>query len=255
MTSKMKSLITNLSAVWVLFVPFAAFGQGSDGLKFYGEASSGKTSHGVSIEASISDLVTPYTVTLEDEMILSQGETVTHVWRDKSRTDSALDVFGAIDIKASPAIIWAIMTDCSRGSEIVKGMLSCDVLETAPDKQSDIRQQIFDMGPFLPNAKTRFRSDYRPYESIAIRRVGGDLKIQNAIWQITPRQGGLTRVTYRATILLKFPVPRGIVKNATRKDTPQIMRNLKSVAQMDDLKQQVQLRAAEVSQAAEDKVP
>jgi len=144
---------------------------------------------------------------------------------------SALDVFGAIDIKASPAIIWAIMTDCSRGSEIVKGMLSCDVLETAPDKQSDIRQQIFDMGPFLPNAKTRFRSDYRPYESIAIRRVGGDLKIQNAIWQ------------------------RGIVKNATRKDTPQIMRNLKSVAQMDDLKQQVQLRAAEVSQAAEDKVP
>ena len=129
------------------------------------------------------------------------------------------------------------MTDCTRGHEIVKGMRSCDVLETLPNENSDIRQQVFDMGPFLPDAKTRFQSDYVPYKTITIRRVGGDLKIQDAIWSIEPQDNGLTRVSYRATILLKFPVPGGLIKNATRKDTPQIMRNLRRVAQADAQKQ------------------
>ena len=180
---------------------------------------------------------TAYEVTPEDEAVLQNQEALTHVWRDKSRRDGALDVFGAIDIQAPPSVIWNIMTDCTRGHEIVMGMRSCDVLETSPNKSSDIRQQVFDMGPFLPDAKTRFQSDYVPYKTITIRRVGGDLKIQDAIWSIDPQDNGLTRVSYRATILLKFPVPGGLIKNATRKDTPQIMRNLRRVAQADAQKQ------------------
>ena len=180
---------------------------------------------------------TAYEVTPEDEAVLQNQEALTHVWRDKSRRDGALDVFGAIDILAPPSVIWNIMTDCTRGHEIVMGMRSCDVLETLPNKASDIRQQVFDMGPFLPNAKTRFQSDYVPYKTITIRRVGGDLKIQDAVWSIEPQDNGLTRVSYRATILLKFPVPGAFIKNATRKDTPQIMRNLRRVAQADAQKQ------------------
>ena len=180
---------------------------------------------------------TAYEVTPQDETVLQNQEALTHVWRDKSRRDGALDVFGAIDIQAPPSVIWNIMTDCTRGHEIVMGMRSCDVLETLPNKASDIRQQVFDMGPFLPNAKTQFKSDYVPYKTITIRRVGGDLKIQDAIWSIEPQDNGLTRVSYRATILLKFPVPGALIKNATRKDTPQIMRNLRRVAQADAQKQ------------------
>jgi len=176
---------------------------------------------------------TPYTLTATDEVILQNGEALTHVWRDKNRRDNAIDVFGAIDIKAAPSIIWDIMTDCRRGKDIVSGMLSCDVLQKSETGTWDIRQQIFDMGLFLPNAKTKFRSDYLTEQSITIRRIGGDLKIQDAVWTLSPLENGLTRVSYRATILLKFPVPRRLLKNATRKDTPQIMRNLKRTAQAD----------------------
>ena len=176
---------------------------------------------------------TPYILTENDKNILQSGEALTHVWRDKSRADKALDVFGAIDITASPETIWAIMTDCSRGTEIVKGMLSCKVLETLEDG-SDIRQQIFDMGPFLPNAKTEFRSEYTLNRMIKIRRTGGDMKIQDALWDIQPLTKDITRVSYRATIKLKFPVPRRLIKNATRKDTPKIMRNLRRVSEADE---------------------
>lgn len=173
---------------------------------------------------------TPYVMTESDHDVLRSGKVVTHVWRDKSREDKALDVFGAVDIMATPETIWNIMTDCNRGSEIVKGMKSCKILETREDG-SDIRQQVFDMGVFLPNAKTEFLSVYNYLQSIKISRTGGDLKIQDALWDITPLTDNMTRVSYRATIKLKFPVPRSLIKNATRKDTPQIMRNLRRVSE------------------------
>lgn len=175
----------------------------------------------------------PYILTDADHTALRDGKAVTHVWRDKSREDKALNVFGAIDIMATPETIWNIMTNCARGSEIVKGMQSCKVLEKLEDG-SDIRQQIFDMGIFLPNAKTEFRSEYTLNRKIKINRTGGDLKIQDAVWDIEPLTDGLSRVSYRATIKLKFPVPRRLIKNATRKDTPQIMRNLRRVSEADE---------------------
>ena len=175
----------------------------------------------------------PYILTEHDHDALRSGQAVTHVWRDKSREDKALEVFGAINIMATPKTIWNIMTDCSRGSEIVKGMQSCKVLETLDDG-SDIRQQIFDMGLFLPNAKTEFRSEYVLNQKIKIRRTGGDLKVQDALWDIEPLTDMISRVTYRATIKLKFPVPRNLIKKATRKDTPQIMRNLRRVSEADE---------------------
>lgn len=174
-----------------------------------------------------------YIMTEADEVVVSSGNALTHVWRDKSRKDKALDVFGAIDIMAKPETIWNIMTDCSRGMEIVKDMESCKVLETEEDG-SDIRRQTFDMGFLLPKAKTEFRSEYDLNRKIKIRRTGGDMKIQDALWEITPLTDEITRVSYRGTIKLKFPVPRRLVKNATRKDTPQIMLNLRRVAENDE---------------------
>jgi len=176
---------------------------------------------------------TAYIMTQADKAALNSGEVVTHVWRDKSRADKALDVFGAINIMANPKTIWAIMTDCTRGNEIVKGMRSCEVLESLEDG-TDIRRQVFDMGPFLPNARTEFRSEYDENRTIKINRTGGDMKIQDALWDITPVSEDITRVTYRATIKLRFPVPRALIKSATRKDTPQIMRNLRRVSENDE---------------------
>ena len=178
----------------------------------------------------------PYELTAEDKAVLQNQDVLTHVWRDKARGDGALDVFGAIDVDASPQEIWNLMTDCTRGMELVKGMLSCTVLETEPGGAADIREQVFTLGFLMPNAKTRFRSVYEPYKNITIRRTGGDMRIQDAVWSLTPQANGLTRVSYRGTILLKFPVPGPLIKRATRKDTPKIMQNIKRVAEAESQK-------------------
>lgn len=187
----------------------------------------------MSFFAATASAQSPYVLSAMDKVELMNHKAVIHVWRDKARSDSAIDVFGAIDITASPEVIWNIMTDCSRGNSLVKGMLSCSVLESHPEGHYDIREQVFDMGLFLPNVKTQFRSEYVPLKSITLRRIGGDLKIQDTLWTFTDLGNGSTRVTYRGTLLLKFPVPRGLLQKATRKDTPQILRNLRATAEQD----------------------
>ena len=48
------------------------------------------------------------------------------------------------------------------------------------------------------------------------------MKVQDGLWTLTPGSNGKTRLAYRAIVLSKFAVPRGIVKRAMRKDVPDI---------------------------------
>lgn len=175
----------------------------------------------------------PFTKISESEAVLSQGEIYTDVWRDKSRENGAIDVYGVVDIAASPEVIWNIMRDCERSKAIVKDMKSCEILDSAPNGNWDIRRQVFKVGFLLPKVKTEFRSDYAPYKEIKIARTGGDMKVQDGIWRLTPLNKSSTRVTYRAAILPKFPIPRGLLKKGSRKDTPKVLANLRREAEKD----------------------
>jgi len=177
--------------------------------------------------------LTDFTMTSEIDSTLKNGGIFTEVWRDKSRKDAAIDVFGAIDIAATPTTIWNIMLDCTRGIEIVADMTSCEVLESSEDALWDIRQQVFKVGFLLPKVTTRFRSDYIENKEIKVSRVGGDMKVQDGLWTLMPLSETVTRVTYRAAVLPKFPVPRGLLKKATRKDTPEILESLRLTAVKD----------------------
>lgn len=169
----------------------------------------------------------PYTLQTEDKARLQNGEAVTHVWRDKSREDGAIDVYGAIDVAASPETIWAVMLNCELSVKIVKDMKYCTVTETAPDASWDIRQQVFSLGFPLPEVKTEFKSVYTPYRTITISREGGDMKVQDGVWTLQILDKDNTRITYRAAVLPKLPVPKGWLKKATRKDTPEILMKLR----------------------------
>jgi len=166
---------------------------------------------------------------LDDEELaqLAAGDVVSDVWRDKARTDGAIDAFAAVEISASAQQVWAVMTSCEKTLEVVREMKSCTVLETAPDGSWDMREQVFS-APFpVPNLRTMFRTDFTPFQNIKITGAGGDMKIQEGLWQITPLKGGdddmpRVRVTYRATVLPKLPVPR---------DTPALMAALRDVTQ------------------------
>lgn len=165
---------------------------------------------------------------------LDSGGHVISVWRDKTREDAALDVFGAIDIAATPETIWKIMLDCERAKIIVNDMKTCEVLETAPDGSWDLREQKMKVGPLLPKSVSVFRSDYDTNKSIKISLAGGNMKVQDGLWTLTPLENSKTRVAYRATVLSKFVVPRGMIKRAMRKDVPEILNNMRDEALKDE---------------------
>ncbi len=183
----------------------------------------------------------PQILTPEAEASLLRGDYHISVWQDKSRNDKAIDVFGAIDVAAAPETIWAIMTDCRRTLSIVTQMTLCEVLETAPDGSWDVRRQKIKVGALLPKSTSIFRSDYDRPHHIQISLLGGNMKIQEGEWILTVLENGKTRVSYRARLRPKFPVPRGLLKRGVRQDVPQILENLRDQSERD------QTRLAETS--------
>ena len=162
---------------------------------------------------------------------LQAGEVITDVWHDKSRERGTIDAFAAVEISAAPQQVWAVMTSCEKTLEVVRDMKSCAVLETSPDGAWDIREQRFD-APFpLKDFRTLFRTDFTPFRQIAITEAGGDMKIQRGLWQITPLGDARVRVTYRATVQPKFPLPRFLLRRGVRKDTPDIMTALRDASE------------------------
>ena len=164
----------------------------------------------------------------EAEARLLRGDLVISVWRDKSQSDNAIEVFGAIDIDASAETIWALMLDCNRTMEIVTQMTLCEVLEVAPDGSWDIRRQKIKPGFLLPKSTSVFRSDYDLPYHIKISLLGGDMKVQEGEWILTPIDTVKTRVSYRARLRPKFPIPNGLLKRGIRKDIPRVLKNLRT---------------------------
>ena len=87
----------------------------------------------------------------------------------------------------------------------------------------------------LPKSVSIFRSDYDVNKSIKISLAGGNMKVQDGLWTLTPLENNKTRVAYRATVLSKFSVPRGLIKRAMRKDVPDILTNMRTEAENDYL--------------------
>ena len=172
----------------------------------------------------------PYRLNNAQITQLQAGEPALDIWANAEKK-SIVEAFGAIDIAASPEQIWAIMTDCDQQLKIVQNMTRCAITAKNIEAGWDERVQVLDIGWFLPKVKSKFRSNYTPYREIKITRSGGDLSVLNGQWRLIGLANGLTRVTYRAQLKPKLPVPRGLIRKATRKDMPKVLRNLKALAQ------------------------
>jgi len=180
----------------------------------------------------IADALEPKTISDEENAALKRGETIIEVWKDKSRADGAVDVYGAIDIMASPDIIWAMMLDCKQALLIVKAMRLCEVLETSSDGSWDVRKQKVKIGPLLPKSVNVFRSDYTKPKSIKISLVRGNMQVQEGRWDLQVLGKDKTRVSYRAALKPKFPVPKRILMKGVRSDVPEVLTNMRKYAEM-----------------------
>lgn len=178
--------------------------------------------------ASAQDLPS-HTLSNTDLERLAHHEIVTHINKaPKGRTD----IFGAVNIAASPKDIWAIMTNCAAQLDIIPKLKSCDIIDMDPlNPNWDRRRQVIKLGFPLPSVKSEFRSDYTPYESILITGTGGDLSVLNGQWTLTPLSDTQTRLTYRARMKSALPVPTRFIRKAAKKDMPITLRNLKQMAE------------------------
>lgn len=170
-------------------------------------------------EISLSDL---QTVELKSGMPISEVS---------KAPNGQVDVFGVVDIQATPQRIWAIMRDCTQQLDIIPDLKACNILEQGPENEWDRREQIMKIGFPLPNIRSEFRSDYIPFKSILITRTGGDLSVLNGEWVLDPLSPEITRVSYRARMKSRLPVPGRFIRKGVERDMPLILTNLKNAAE------------------------
>ncbi len=134
----------------------------------------------------------------------------------------------AIDIAAPPEVIWSVMTDCGLAPKMVVNLKSCRILERDPQGRWDVREQISKM-TFVPSVRSVFREDFEPPKRLTFHQVGGDLKVLEGEWLLTPHDG-TTQVTYEARVAAPFAVPGWLARLALRHDVPMALLALRREA-------------------------
>ena len=134
----------------------------------------------------------------------------------------------AIDITASQAAVWAVITDCELAPRMVANLKSCRILERDPQGRWDMREQV-SRSTLLPSVRSVVRSDYEPPERLSFRSVGGDLRVLEGQWTLAPHGPGV-RVTYELRAAAPFSVPGWIARLALRHDVPMALLALRREA-------------------------
>jgi hypothetical protein len=137
-------------------------------------------------------------------------------------------VRAVVDVDASPQRVWRVMTDCASAKVMISTLTSCRTVEGDQARGWDVREHITRRNLIFPRMRIVFRSDYEPYSRIRFRLVDGDLKVEQGEWRLQPLDGGRrTRVFYDNRLAVDWPVPKALMREALRKDTPKVLMNLR----------------------------
>lgn len=137
-------------------------------------------------------------------------------------------ILAAIDVAASPAVVWSVMTDCDLAPKMVANLKSCRILERDPQGRWDIREEVT-RSTFIPSVRTVYSEDFDPPRQMTFHRTGGDLKVLEGQWRLEPR-GDQVRVIYEAHVAAPFSVPGWVARIAMRHDVPMALLALRREA-------------------------
>jgi carbon monoxide dehydrogenase subunit G len=160
------------------------------------------------------------------EALLDQGRPYVEVTPGADGSSGVIRA--AIDVAASPAAVWSVMTDCDLAPKMVANLKSCRILERDPQGRWDIREEVSKM-TFAPSVRTVYREDFEPPHAMAFHRTGGDLKLFEGEWRLEPH-GEQIRVTYEARVAAPFAVPGWVARLALRHDVPMALLALRREA-------------------------
>jgi hypothetical protein len=157
---------------------------------------------------------------------LAGGQTVSEV---APADDGAGLIHAAIDIAASPKVVWSVMNDCRLIRKLITSAVACRILQGDAERGGwDVRETVTKGGFFIPTIHNIYRSDYQPYSLIRFRKAGGDLRVEEGEWRLEALNGGTgTRVIYVNLVAANILAPAPLVREGMRKDTAKVLVNLR----------------------------
>jgi hypothetical protein len=136
----------------------------------------------------------------------------------------------SVRIHAPRDVVWALITSCAEGVHLIPGLVSCEVLETAPDGSWERIRHVVDYSWYVPKLTYEIRASYDPPARVSIERISGDLRIVRGSWALQS-DGDYTIAHYAVDLAPGFWVPHWLVRAALRRDLPRMLRALRARAE------------------------
>jgi hypothetical protein len=147
-------------------------------------------------------------------------------------------VEAAVEIQASPEVLWKVLRDCEHAPAFIPGLKSCHRTEAAADGSWEIIEHDVKYSWLMPTIHSVFRADYFPGTAgqpwrIDFRRVAGDLRAEQGSWLLAPAPlSSATVVAYQVHIDPGFWIPQSVVQHSLRKNLPEALGALRRWAEM-----------------------
>jgi hypothetical protein len=136
-----------------------------------------------------------------------------------------------VRIHAGRDLVWNLITSCPEALTLVPGLMSCDVLETAPDASWQRIRHVLNYSWYVPKLTYEIRAVYDKPKSLRLDRVAGDLKRLSVSWALST-DGDYTVAQYSIDLEPGFWVPHWIVRVALKRDLPKMLRALRTRAEV-----------------------
>jgi hypothetical protein len=136
----------------------------------------------------------------------------------------------SVRIHAHRDVVWSLITSCEEELKLVPGLVSCEVLETAPDRSWQRIRHVMNYSWYVPRLTFEVRATYDQPSRVSIERLGGDLRTLRGSW-VLQSDGDDTIAHYAVDLAPGFWVPHWIERAALRRDLPKMLRALRARAE------------------------
>lgn len=136
----------------------------------------------------------------------------------------------SVRIHAQREVVWGLITSCAEALHLIPGLVTCEVMETAPDGSWQRIRQVIDYSWYVPELTYEFRASYEEPSRISIERISGDLRTLRGSW-VLQSDGDYTIAHYTVALAPGFWVPHWLVRAVLRHDLPKMLRALRDRAE------------------------
>jgi hypothetical protein len=135
-----------------------------------------------------------------------------------------------VRIHAHRELVWSLITSCPEALQMIPGLMSCEVMETAPDRSWQRIRHVMNYSWYAPKLTYEIRAFYDEPSRVSIERTSGDLALLRCSWDLRS-DGDDTVAHYSVHLVPGFWVPRWMERAALRRDLPKMLRALRARAE------------------------